>query len=85
MNACHRPKPEMTSSKSVSYTHLDVYKRQGNVATHLGIAVQKAGGRILQVYSRTEESASALADRLLVDYTICLLYTSASLLHREQV
>lgn len=42
----------------------------GNVATHLGIALQKAGCLILQVYSRTEESASALADRLLVDYTI---------------
>ena len=36
----------------------------GNVATHLGIALQKAGWLILQVYSRTEESASALADRL---------------------
>ena len=35
----------------------------GNVATHLGIALQK-------VYSRTEESASALAARLSVDYTI---------------
>ena len=33
----------------------------GNVATHLGIALQKAGCLILQVYSRTEESASALA------------------------
>ena len=42
----------------------------GNVATHLGIALQKAGCLILQVYSRTEESASALADRLSVDYTI---------------
>ena len=36
----------------------------GNVATHLGIALQKAGCLILQVYSRTEESASALAARL---------------------
>ena len=42
----------------------------GNVATHLGIALQKAGCLILQVYSRTEESASALATRLSVDYTI---------------
>ena len=42
----------------------------GNVATHLGIALQKAGCLILQVYSRTEESASALAARLSVDYTI---------------
>ena len=36
----------------------------GNVATHLGIALQKAGCLILQVYSRTEESASALADTI---------------------
>lgn len=42
----------------------------GNVATHLGIALQKVGCLILQVYSRTEESASALAARLSVDYTI---------------
>ena len=42
----------------------------GNVATHLGIALQKAGCLILQVYSRTEESASALAARLSVDYTL---------------
>ena len=42
----------------------------GNVATHLGIALQKAGCLILQVYSRTEESASALAASLSVDYTI---------------
>ena len=44
----------------------------GNVATHLGIALQKAGCLILQVYSRTEESASALAPRLSVYYTIVL-------------
>ena len=44
----------------------------GNVATRLGIALQQAGYPILQVYSRTEESASALAAKL----STCLLYTS---------
>ena len=42
----------------------------GNVATHLGIALQKAGCLRLQVYSRTEESASVLAARLSADYTV---------------
>ena len=32
----------------------------GNVATHLGIALQQAGWEIAQVYSRTEASASEL-------------------------
>lgn len=36
----------------------------GNVATHLGIALQHAGWEIVQVYSRTEASAQALAERL---------------------
>lgn len=39
----------------------------GNVATHLGRALQKAGCRILQVYSRTKESAETLA--LMLDTT----------------
>lgn len=42
----------------------------GNVATRLGFALQKAGCLVLQVYSRTEESASALAAGLSADYTI---------------
>ena len=33
----------------------------GNVATHLGTALRDAGYAVLQVFSRTEESASALA------------------------
>ena len=41
----------------------------GNVSTRLGIALQQAGYPILQVYSRTEESASALAAKLSTDYT----------------
>lgn len=36
----------------------------GNVATHLGKALHKAGHRILQVYGRTEKSASRLAKYL---------------------
>jgi predicted short-subunit dehydrogenase-like oxidoreductase (DUF2520 family) len=41
----------------------------GNVATQLGIALQAAGFPIVQVYSRTEGSASRLADRLHVMHT----------------
>lgn len=44
----------------------------GNVATHLGMALQRAGYEVLQVYSRTEASASALADQLKVPYTVSL-------------
>lgn len=44
----------------------------GNVATHLGTALQKAGYSLLQVYSRTEESAAALANRLDVPFVTSL-------------
>jgi predicted short-subunit dehydrogenase-like oxidoreductase (DUF2520 family) len=36
----------------------------GNLATHLSLALQRAGHDILQVYSRTEEHARLLAERL---------------------
>src|SRR5258705_953150 len=36
----------------------------GNVATHLGKGLQKAGHKILQVYSRSELSSRALARKL---------------------
>ena len=39
----------------------------GNVATHLGIALQAKGHEVVQVYSRTMASASALASRLGAD------------------
>ena len=41
----------------------------GNLATHLGPALQAAGHHIVQVYSRTEGSASALAARLACGWT----------------
>lgn len=41
----------------------------GNVATHLGMELQRCGYPILQVYSRTEASASELAKRLSVPFT----------------
>lgn len=44
----------------------------GNVATHLGRALQEAGYPILQIYSRTEASASALAAQLSADYTVAV-------------
>jgi predicted short-subunit dehydrogenase-like oxidoreductase (DUF2520 family) len=42
----------------------------GNVATHLGKAFQDAGKRVVQVYSRTKDSALELACKLNCDYTI---------------
>lgn len=50
----------------------------GNVATHLSIELKKAGHNILQVYSRTEESAKKLADRLQTRFT-----TSPELILKE--
>lgn len=44
----------------------------GNVATHLGIALGKAGYDIVQIYSRTKESAMELADKLSAGYTISI-------------
>lgn len=41
----------------------------GNVATHLGDALQKAGNKILQVYSRTEQSAKKMAVKLKSPFT----------------
>ena len=38
-----------------------VFVGAGNLATHLSQSLQRAGHRILQVFSRTEESASELA------------------------
>jgi len=44
----------------------------GNVATHLGLAIQKTGRRIVQVYSRTESSAKQLGGKLKTHYTDAL-------------
>ncbi len=53
----------------------------GNVATHLSKSLQKAGFQIQQIYSRTEESAAALANQLRTRYTteITKLDTSADI------
>jgi predicted short-subunit dehydrogenase-like oxidoreductase (DUF2520 family) len=40
----------------------------GNVATHLGPALKKKGHHIIQVYSRTDESARELSVKLDTDY-----------------
>lgn len=53
----------------------------GNLATRLGIALKGAGEEVMQVYSRTEESASRLGHLLGVPWTISLeqLYDGADL------
>ena len=50
----------------------------GNVATHLGKAIKKAGFQILQIVSRTESSARELGTLLNVPFT-----SSASELNKE--
>ena len=61
----------MRSPNSLSaHNPLDiVFVGAGRVATSLSLALAQAGHHILQVYSRTETSAKALADRLRADYT----------------
>ena len=44
----------------------------GNVATHLGMALKDAGNEILQIYSRTDYSASLLATKLESNFTLNL-------------
>ena len=41
----------------------------GNLATRLAIAFSKVGFEIVQVYSRTEDSAKSLAEKLQTEYT----------------
>jgi predicted short-subunit dehydrogenase-like oxidoreductase (DUF2520 family) len=41
----------------------------GNVATHLGIALQNCNYKIVQVYSRSNENAKKLAQKLNTDFT----------------
>lgn len=44
----------------------------GNLATHLGLALKQSGFQMVQVYSRTHESASALASSLQCPCTVSL-------------
>lgn len=44
----------------------------GNLATHLACALNGAGHKILQVYSRTEAHAHELAEKVESSYTACL-------------
>ena len=44
----------------------------GNVATHLAQALRANGNEITQVYSRTEQSAKLLADKVAATYTTSL-------------
>ena len=46
-----------------------VFIGAGNVATHMSLAMQRAGYTIAQVYSQTIASASGLADRLQTRWT----------------
>ena len=41
----------------------------GNVATHLSLALQKTSATIIRIYSRSDENAAALANRLGTEWT----------------
>ena len=41
-----------------------IFLGSGNLATHLSLALKAAGEDILQIFSRTQEHAQALADKL---------------------
>ena len=45
-----------------------VFLGAGNLATNLAKALYRKGFRIVQVYSRTEESARTLADEVEAEY-----------------
>lgn len=46
-----------------------VFIGAGNVATHLAVSLKNAGENILQIFSRTIDSARLLAQKLNADYT----------------
>lgn len=46
-----------------------VFIGSGNVATRLAIALKEVGKKIVQIYSRSEENASDLGNKLGVDFT----------------
>ncbi|MDC3394932.1 DUF2520 domain-containing protein [Flavobacteriales bacterium] len=46
-----------------------IFVGSGNVATHLGISLQKENYKVLQVYSRSVENAKKLAEKLSTDFT----------------
>lgn len=46
-----------------------VFLGAGNLATHLSVALHKAGQNIVQVFSRTQASAQSLAQRVGASYT----------------
>ena len=66
--------------------HTIVFIGAGNLATHLAMELKKQGNEILQVYSRTVESAKSLADKIGTSFTTsekdvtnkCDLYTRAA-------
>lgn len=58
--------------------HNIVFIGAGNVATHLAFALEQAGKQIVQVYSRTEQSARQLADDLYTEFTTDLNEISKS-------
>jgi len=58
-----------------------IFLGAGNLATHLALALQHAGHEIVQIYSRTETSAKALASLVKAEFTneISEIYDKAEL------
>lgn len=59
----------MIQDKNLNKTFSIVLIGAGNVATHLGKALEKSGNKILQVYSYTNQSARVLANKINADFT----------------
>ena len=49
-----------------------VFLGSGNLATHLSLALEAAGEDIIQIFSRTQEHAQALADKLHCDSCVSI-------------
>lgn len=67
----------VNKKRSVEDTPI-VFVGAGNLATNLAKALYRKGFRIVQVYSRTEEAASALSRQVEADYTTNLEEISTS-------
>ena len=58
-----------------------VFIGAGNLATNLAVALYRKGFRVVQIYSRTEESARTLAQAVEADYTTSLSGVSTDAHH----
>ena len=65
----------MSTAHTVSYTHLDVYKRQGEIDTVLS-AVENIPIPIVSGQSQTVVNSNYIDESLIGDYLIFNIYTN---------